>query len=494
MLFNSYAFLTFLPIVWAVYFILNRFRLFKAGSCVLIIASFVFYGYADYRLCFLLAFSITINYLLHLVLTDAGDTDGGQRSVTVRRLSLTAGIVVNLGLLYYFKYLDFTLENMNRFLGTDFVLKNIVLPLGISFYTFQQLSFVIDSYQRKTERSPFLEYCLFVSFFPQLVAGPIVLHEEMIPQFRNPEKRKINYENMISGMEYFIIGFAKKILVADSFARICDAGYENLHQLSSFSAVITILTFTLQIYFDFSGYCDMALGLGRFFNIVIPINFDSPYKAATISDFWKRWHMTLTRFLTTYVYIPLGGSRKGMRRTCINVMLVFTVSGLWHGAAWTYVLWGIIHGVAMVICRVGRKVLEHMPQWLLWISTFVFVNIAWVFFRAEFFRQPWYLLRQVVSGGAGGLHGDMVSAFCDNTIWKLTLERLMAAPALQCLCQIAVTLWCVFGVVICVRFPSSHELIRAKRRSGIWYVWLSILFVWSFTWLSQVSKFIYFNF
>lgn len=494
MLFNSYAFLIFLPIVWAVYFTLNRLRLFKLGNCALITASFVFYGYADYRLCFLLAFSIAVNYILHLVLTDTGLMSKGRCGVMVRRLSLAAGIVVNLGLLYYFKYFNFTLENLNRFLGTDFVMKNIVLPLGISFYTFQQLSFVIDSYQQKTGRNPFLDYCLFVSFFPQLVAGPIVLHQEMIPQFKDLEKRKINYENMISGMEYFIIGFAKKVLVADSFARICDAGYENLHQLSSLGAIITILTFTLQIYFDFSGYCDMALGLGRFFNIFIPINFDSPYKAVTISDFWKRWHMTLTRFLTTYLYIPLGGSRKGMRRTCINVMIVFTISGLWHGAAWTYVLWGIIHGGAMVVCRVGRKGLERLPRWLLGTSTFVFVNIAWVFFRAEFFRQPWYLLEQVAAGGAGWLHGDMVSVICDNAIWKLTLERLMTAPALQWLCQMAVILWCAFGVVICVKFPSSHELVRKKLRSGIWYVWLSILFVWSFTWLSQVSKFIYFNF
>lgn len=233
MLFNSYAFLAFLPIVWASYFVLNRFRLFKAASCVLIAASFVFYGYADYRLCFLLAFSIAVNYTLHLVLTDERLTGGEKRGAVIRGLGLAAGIIINLGLLYYFKYFNFTLENLNRFLGTEFVLRNIVLPLGISFYTFQQLSFVIDSYQRKLERSPFLDYCLFVSFFPQLVAGPIVLHNEMIPQFRDEEKRKIDFENMISGMEYFIIGFAKKILLADSFARICDAGYENLYQLSS---------------------------------------------------------------------------------------------------------------------------------------------------------------------------------------------------------------------------------------------------------------------
>ena len=301
----------------------------------LIIASFVFYGYGDYRLCVLLAFSIAVNYLLHLGLMRNNCREG------FRRLLLVLGIGINLGLLYYFKYFDFTLENLNRFFGTDFVLRNIALPLGVSFYTFQQISFVVDSYNRKMGKCSLLDYSLFVSFFPQLVAGPIVLHQEMIPQFQNPENRKINYDNMLSGAEYFIMGFAKKILVADTFAKICDAGYENLFELNSISAIFTILAFTLEIYFDFSGYCDMALGLGRFFNIIIPINFNSPYKALNISDFWKRWHMTLTRFLTTYLYIPLGGSRKGFMRTCINVMLVFSLSGLWHGAAWTFVLWAV---------------------------------------------------------------------------------------------------------------------------------------------------------
>ncbi len=488
MLFNSYAFLAFLPIVWAVYFILNRFELYKTAQCMLIIASFVFYGYADYRLCFLLAFSIALNYLLHLLLM-RGDSRGSGRKAW-----FFVGIAANLGVLFYFKYFDFTLENANRFLGTDFALRNIVLPLGISFYTFQQLSFVIDSYYRRMEKCEFLDVCLFVSFFPQLVAGPIVLHQEMLPQFRDKEKRKVNFENMLSGMEYFIIGFAKKVIVADSFARICDAGYDNLFQLSSLGAVVTILAYTLQIYFDFSGYCDMALGLGRFFNIIIPINFDSPYKAVTISDFWRRWHMTLSRFLTTYLYIPLGGNRKGMWRTCINVMIVFAVSGLWHGAAWTYILWGMLHGLAMVIYRIGRKGIDRLPRIILRICTFVFVSIAWVFFRAEFFRQPWYLLRQAAVGGMGGIHADMVSALCDNAVWEITLDRLVTASALQLICQLVVMSWCIFGVIICVKFPSSHELVNRKKRGTSWFVWLGILFAWSFTWLSQVSKFIYFNF
>lgn len=488
MLFNSYAFFAFLPIVWTIYFFLNRLRLFRLAQGMLVIASFAFYGYEDYRLCILLALTISVNYLLHLGLMKK------DWALWKRRTLLAAGILINLGLLYYFKYIDFTLENVNRLFGADIALKNIALPLGISFYTFQQVSFIVDSYYGKMQKCRFLDYSLFVSFFPQLVAGPIVLHQEMMPQFGDPEKRRINYENMMQGAEYFLMGFAKKVLVADSFARICDAGYADLNQLSSVSAGLTILAFTLEIYFDFSGYCDMALGLGRFFNIIIPINFNSPYKAITISDFWKRWHMTLTRFLTTYLYIPLGGNRRGMWRTCANVMIVFTVSGLWHGAAWTFVLWGMFHGAAMVIYRVGKKGINRLPKWMLWGITFLFVNITWVFFRAEFFRQPWRMLKQVVSGGAGVIQEGMVSALCERTIWKLTLERFVTVPVLQGICQAAVAAWFLFWVFVCVKLPSSHELVDRKMRKTSWFVFLSMLFVLSFMQLSQVSKFIYFNF
>ena len=206
---------------------------------------------------------------------------------------------------------------------------------------------------------------------------------------------------------------------------------DNLLELNSLSAVLTIAAFTLQIYFDFSGYCDMAVGLGRLFNIHVTVNFQSPYKAVTISDFWKRWHMTLTRFLTAYLYIPLGGNRKGLLRTCVNTMIVFTVSGLWHGAAWTYVLWGVFHGMAMVVSRVGKKWLERVPKWLLWLGTFSFVNVAWVFFRAEYFRQPWRLLGRLLGGGSGRVHTAITTALCDGSIWLIILERFLGEGMLQ---------------------------------------------------------------
>lgn len=283
---------------------LRRLGRFRICLGILVAASFVFYGFYDWKLCLLLGSSIGVNYVLHRLLISDKRT-GWQRYAL-----LFAGLLFNVGLLFYFKYLDFTIENVNRVIRADIPLRGIVLPLGISFYTFQQLSFVIDSYYRRMKAYSFLEYAAFVSFFPQLVAGPIVLHQELIPQLKE-QKKSIASEDIVRGVEYFVIGLAKKMLVADRFAKLVNVGFANVYGLTGPDAVLMILGYTLQIYFDFSGYCDMAIGLGYFFGVKLPVNFDSPYKAKNISEFWKRWHMTLTRFFTTYLYIPLGGNRKG---------------------------------------------------------------------------------------------------------------------------------------------------------------------------------------
>ena len=355
MLFNSYIFLLFfLPFTWCIYYILNHFKCYRFAQGALVAASFVFYGYEDYHLCFILLGTILVNYLFHYLFLEK------IKSSWLRKGLLITGICANFGLLFYFKYFNFLLENLNRFAGGDFTMKNIVMPLGISFFTFQQVSFVVDSYKWEVERVDFLDYALFVSFFPQLVAGPIVLHGEMIPQFRDTSKKKIQFDSLIAGLEYLIIGFAKKVLIADQFARICDAGYAALAELNSISAVLTMLAFTLQIYFDFSGYCDMAIGLGKLFNIEIPLNFDSPYRSFTIAEFWKRWHMTLTRFLTTYLYIPLGGNRKGTARTIFNLFIVWFMTGLWHGINWNFLVWGLGLWLIIVLEKcVYRKFLER---------------------------------------------------------------------------------------------------------------------------------------
>ncbi len=488
MLFNSYVFiLLFLPITWCIYFLLNRFRLYKVALAALALASFLFYGYQDKKLCLLLLGTVIGNYALHRILTRL-------REGPTKKWILAVGVFLNLLLLFYFKYLDFAFGTIYPLLGQEYVLKNIALPLGISFFTFQQISMLVDSSKPGMVRYHFWDYALFVSFFPQLIAGPIVLHQEMIPQFHDPEKKKIHYGNLISGLEYFILGFAKKVLVADSFARICDAGYENLAQLNVYSTVLTIVAFALQIYFDFSGYCDMAKGLGRLFNMEIPINFDSPYKALTVVEFWKRWHMTLTRFLTQYLYIPLGGNRKGKWRTYMNIMIVYTLSGLWHGADWTFMLWGVMHGVMQVICRMGKKGIEKVPKWIQWAGTFAFVNVAWVFFRADYSKQPFYLLERLFVGGAGLCQESLLAALSDHTIGLILLEGLVPAGVLGALEQAWMIVWFLLWMIFCVKLPSSHEIVAKKNRSTKYFMVLGMLFVWSFIWLSQVSKFIYFNF
>jgi len=488
MLFNSYVFIIlFLPIVWCIYFLLNRFRFYKLAQAALIVASFVFYGYQDYKLCWLLFATIVGNYTLHLVLINL------EKSM-IKKIVLLFGVFLNLSLLFYFKYLNFAWETICKLTGQDFVMQNIVLPLGISFFTFQQISMLVDSSKPGMVKYGVIDYALFVSFFPQLVAGPIVLHQEMIPQFHDEQKRKIHFGNLTTGLEYFIFGFAKKVLVADSFARVCDWGYGNVAQLNAYSTVLTILAYTLQVYFDFSGYCDMAKGLGKLFNIEIPINFYSPYKALNIAEFWKRWHITLTRFLTQYLYIPLGGNRKGKYRTYINTMVVFCLSGLWHGADWTFMMWGMLHGAMQVLYRIGKNTFDKLPKWIQWASTYMFVNIAWVFFRAEFSKQPFYLLQRLFVGGGGLCVDILLTEFCSGFSGLVLLERMISGEALAVVQQIWILVWFGLWIFVCVKMPSSHEIVEKKKRTMPYFFALGMLFVWAFSWLSQVSKFIYFNF
>ena len=489
MLFNSYVFLlAFLPLTWLCYFGLNKLGWFELGKVSLIAASFLFYGYGDPKLCLLLAGSILGNYFFHCILV----RDGEGR--TWRKTIMILAVSANFLLLFYFKYLDFTIRNINFLTGSEIGLKHVILPLGISFYTFQQVSFVIDSYHRQMSRYLFIDYALFVSFFPQLVAGPIVLHQEMIPQFAVPEKKKVCFGNITAGLEYLIWGLAKKVILADAFGRFSDVGFGAVRNLSSLSAVAVMLSYTLEIYFDFSGYCDMAIGLGKLFNIEIPMNFNSPYKAVNISQFWKRWHITLTRFLTTYLYIPLGGSRVKTWKLYRNIMIVFTLSGLWHGADWTFVVWGMMHGVMMVLYRMKKEKFDKLPSFVGWLITFLFVNVAWLFFRVDNFLEPLKLIYMMIFGGSGGFGKELTEVFCEKDTLLVLLGHFLTEEVLKVLSQLVTTLWFAGALLICTLCPSTHEMIAKKNRNILYFVWLALLFTASILQLSQVSKFIYFNF
>lgn len=399
MLFNSPVYiLLFLPLTVAGYLGLQRLGRPVAGKVWLIGASLYFYAYWNPIYLPLILGSMAVNFGVGTALHRS---KGGPQGWWSRKHILFVGIAFNLGLLGYFKYTDFLIENVNQLLATDWPLLHLALPLAISFFTFQQIAYLCDSYQADTQEYNMLNYGLFVTFFPQLIAGPIVHHRQMMPQFASASTHRLNGRNVAMGLFVFSMGLFKKVAIADTFAVWARAGFDGGHALSLVEAWGASLSYTLQLYYDFSGYSDMAIGAALFFNIRLPVNFNSPYKATSIQDFWRRWHMTLSRWLRDYVYIPLGGNRKGSRRTYINVFLTMLLGGLWHGAGWTFVLWGAVHGVAIMVNRAWVDGGRRMPAMVGVGITLFFVNGAWVLFRATSVDDA--LRMGLGMGGMGGI-------------------------------------------------------------------------------------------
>lgn len=390
---------------------------------------------------------------------------------------MTLGVLFNIGLLGYFKYTDFFIENVNTLFGTNYKLMHIMLPLGISFFTFQQLAFVVDCYKGKEALPKFLDYCNFVTFFPQLIAGPIVLPEEMLPQFESKENLRPRAKNLFDGLFIFSLGLAKKVLIADSIAVFANAGYSiGLDHYTMAEAWLISLSYTFQLYFDFSGYCDMAIGIGRMFNIHLPLNFNSPYRAVNFQDFWRRWHITLNRFLTQYVYIPLGGSRCKEWRVLLNIFVVFLLSGLWHGAGWTFVIWGICHGVGVMVCRTWKRHGGSMPSWLGRIITFFFVNLLWVLFRADSVQQAGVILKSMFDN-----HDLYLSmAFTSN------LPSVLPNMANMIILFVAMALGWIG--------PTAYQLMENDRHPALKQVMMVFCFVVGTLFISRVVTFLYFNF
>lgn len=487
MLFNSYIFiLLFLPLTVIGYYWLNQKNKYSAGMFWLVMMSCIFCGYLDIRYLLALLFSLGGNYGI-LCLMKRNPIE------KVSRRWLAIGITGNILFLLYFKYANFFLENISLLTGREFSALKLFMPLGISFYTFQQITCLVDCHRDKTLQPSFLEYAVYVSFFPQFIQGPIMLIGEMLPNLRDEKKKQWNDEAFAVGMYAFALGLGKKVLLADTLAQTVNVGYKEVWQLNSLSAIVTILAYTLQIYFDFSGYCDMAVGLGKMFQLEIPINFHSPYKAVSIVDFWDRWHITLTRFFTRYVYIPLGGSREGHVRTYANVFLIFLLSGLWHGAAWTFVYWGVLHGIAMLLKRLMNDLKIRLPRWLEWTATFVFVNAAWVFFRADSMKQAKKMLTKVVQGGGGWIQDFLYEGFED----KMEVALLMRLDVIHLLQKMPGLIFVLFflGVLLaCVVMKNTQEKIKSfQPTTGKLLVTMCLIF-WSVISLSGISEFIYFNF
>jgi len=464
MLFNSHVFIfAFLPVTLAGYFLLCRLRLTYGARVWLAFASLVFYGWWDVRYVPLILVSIAFNYTVGRLLIAWGKP--ASRLSDHRKKLLAFGIIGDILLLGYYKYADFFLENVNAALGTDYPLPNIVLPLGISFFTFTQIAFLVDAYRQKAKEYDIVNYVLFVTFFPHLIAGPILHHGEMMPQFDRVRNKVWNWNNAARGVYLFCIGLFKKVVIADTFAEYANDGFAEAYRFAE--SWIAALSYTFQLYFDFSGYTDMAIGIALLFNIRLPQNFNSPYKAASIQDFWRRWHMTLSRFLREYIYIPLGGNRKGRLRTYFNNMAVFLIGGFWHGAGWTFIMWGFLHGAAQVIQRIWNERGRPLPRRLAWTITFLFVNVTWVFFRAESFGQALRLLK-----GMAGLNG----------FGRLQAEHLFP------LLLIAIFL----PIVLFAR--NSSELERDFRPGWKTGFAAAAMFVVSLLFMNRISEFLYFDF
>lgn len=396
MLFNSFTYLfCFLPLAVVLYLLLNSRHLNIAATLWLVTASLFFYAFWKVSFLPIILSSILVNYVIGKILSVRSETTilSGRNRNHISKIFFTVGILFNIGLLAYFKYADFFISNVNTLFGTLIPHPHITLPLGISFFSFQQITYIVDSYHGQTKEYSFLNYALFVSFFPQLIAGPIVHHKEMMPQFASVRNKNPNWNNIYTGLFFLGIGLFKKVAVADTFAVWVNEGFSDPGALTFLTAWKTSLSYTIQLYFDFSAYTDMAIGSARLVNIRIPQNFNSPYFSLDIKDFWRRWHITLGRFLREYIYIPMGGNRNGRVRTYVNLFVTFLIGGIWHGAGWTFIFWGALHGTALCIYRLWAKMGLRMPKMAAWLTTFLFVNAAWVFFRADSFQTALTILR-----------------------------------------------------------------------------------------------------
>jgi D-alanyl-lipoteichoic acid acyltransferase DltB (MBOAT superfamily) len=480
-LFNSHIFIfLFLPATFFVYFYLNRFG-DTAAKLFLVSASLFFYGWWNPLYLPIIIFSMLFNYTVGVYLA--------RRNLSSRnkKLLLAFGIVANIALLGYFKYADFFIENINLVANTSFEKLNVALPLAISFFTFQQIAYLVDSYRGETHEYNLLNYANFVTFFPQLIAGPIVHHKEMMPQFASRNNKYPHYANIAKGLFIFSIGLFKKVIIADTLAQWASAGFDHATTLNMAEAWVTSLSYTFQLYFDFSGYTDMAIGAALLFNIKLPANFDSPYKALHIRDFWRRWHMTLSRFLRDYIYIPLGGNQKGALRTYTNLMITFLIGGIWHGAGWTFLFWGFLHGFAMIVHRIWQQWGWRLPVILAWFVTFNFINITWVFFRAK----EWDDALKVLKGMFWGTLPSQQNIL--NFIHTLSVQNFRSLfPSLP---YDSYLLWWLFAAFsIALFFANSNRLIERFKPRTLNALYAALLFLTAAASLERVSEFLYFNF
>lgn len=508
MLFNSYLFICiFLPITLIGFWLLGRI-LPRLVPLWLVVTSLFFYGWWNPAYLVLLIISVGANYIAGYTI----DRQVGE----VRKILTVLSIVANLAFLGYYKYANFFASNFNSVLGQNWTIEQILLPLGISFFVFTQIAFLVDVYQGKVKEYNFINYVLFITFFPQLIAGPVLHHHQMMPQFKELQEKKLQPE-MASGLVILAIGLGKKVLLADGIVNYVNVIFDAVKEhvpITFAEAWLGALAYTLQLYFDFSGYSDMAIGLSLMFGITLPVNFNSPYKAVNIIDFWRRWHITLSNFLRDYLYIPLGGNRHGEFRRQINLMLTMLLGGFWHGAGWTFIIWGGLHGIYLTLNHSWQKLRKSWGHDIKEVSfwgriggtllTFFAVTIAWVFFRAETLTGAIDMLDKMlqIPTSATDLSLNLIQTPREAVIWVIALLGIAwLLPNTQEIIESKV----MFSEVIKVRTKSifvdlSHLSIRdILKHQEIGYFWIGsmlpiIILVTMIAESQIVKEFIYFNF
>ncbi len=489
MLFNSFEFMfLFLPVTLTVYFLLLRQRLTIAARSWLLFTSLFFYSWWDMRYLPLILGSILFNYTVGGALAEYEQAK--IRNVSKRAIFIS-GILVNIWLLCWFKYMDFFITTANSLTGAQSPLLKIILPLGISFFTITQIAFLVDAYEGLVEERNLLNYALFVTFFPHLLAGPILHHKEMMPQFDRLRNKVINWKNLYLGLTLFFLGLFKKVILADTFSVWASAGFDTAQPLTFVPAWLTSLSYTFQLYFDFSGYSDMAVGIGWMFNIQLPVNFNSPYKATGMIDFWKRWHISLTNFITTYLYTPILRTFKNITfsSSLVAIFLAMLISGFWHGAGWNFIIWGGMHGAGLVVNHVWKKKKRKIPAWLGWLITFNFVNISFVFFRAKSLEGAVRILEGMV-----GLNGVMLHSSLAKVAFLHDLGIVFGKWLDQIHGNDKTWILVLITLVITGQMKNSMELVARVRPAWGFCLLLLSVACWTLLDMSKVSEFLYFQF
>jgi alginate O-acetyltransferase complex protein AlgI len=499
MLFNSIPFLCFFfPITYFGFFAVSKKAGGDWGAFWLAISSLIFYGWADWTLVPLLVGSICMNYLVGLEI-------GRQKRRGTQKTMLLFGIAVNLSLLAYFKYSNFFLNSLFHLFSRSVPDLQIVLPIGISFFTFTQIAFLVDTYRLKAHEYRPVHYVLFVSYFPHLIAGPILHHSEMMPQFARSATYRFHVAYFVDGLSTFLVGLAKKIVIADSLATYVSpvfAAADSGIPCTFFECWAGALCFTFQLYFDFSGYSDMAIGLSRMFGVELPLNFNSPYKATSIIVFWRRWHMTLSRFLRDYLYFPLGGNRSGNLRRYENLFVTMCLGGLWHGANWTFLIWGAYHGVLLGVSHLfqtkeSASVTSHSLQARLRhivgiVFTFLCVATGWVIFRAETLTGAGTLLRGMVGLNGGALPAQLASLIPHLPTFVQVVGKMPLLGNGFTMGVVEEVGLILISAILCLCCPPTHEMTFRRKLVAIFF---TVGFVVQAIFFERTpSPFLYFRF